>query len=213
VWDGIGALVKRHLRLSKLFSDRIKVQGGKIDTPKHCYEQTQLHFNGADWINSHTTYKVTRIIPLYAETVDFDRPSAFYDFDSCTGIRSARGYMALYGDVVLQRQFDCWCHGCMAAMGSGDGMSTGEKDSTYPVTGCIDKEAIYESRSVGRSDAAGIRNRRKKAQDDGSRLAFASHLQPGQLVAVQNTGLEDQEDQFWIGEVADARELGAAGPE
>ena len=101
----------------------------------------------------------------------------------------------------------------MAAMGSGDGMSTGEKDSTYPVTGCIDKEAIYESRSVGRSDAAGIRNRRKKAQDDGNKLAFASHLKPGQLVAVQNTGLEDQEDQFWIGEVADARELGAAGPE
>ena len=36
----------------------------------------------------------------------------------------------------------------------------------------------------------------------------------GDLIAVQNTGLEDQEDQFWIGKVEDARDFkGAAGPD
>ena len=120
--------------------------------------------------------------------------------------------MALHTDTVLQRPFDCWCPGCMAALGSGEGMDSGGKDGTYIVPGCTDAEAVYEARSVGRSDQAGIANRKVAARQR-SRGIMKTGLKPGDLIAVQNTGWEDQDDNYWIAEVVEAREFtGASGP-
>lgn len=80
------------------------------------------------------------------------------------------------------------------------------------MVGCTDAEAIYEARSVGRADQAGIANR-KAAAKKRAKCIMAKGIKPGDLIAVQNTGWEDQEDNYWIGMAVDARELtGAAGP-
>lgn len=180
---------------------------------RHCFEQIKLHFGSTEWQEKHEKFKVTKIIPFYATTADIGRPVHAHEYDRCIDIRKSRGYMALQAGVVLQRPFDCWCHACMAAMGSGKGtMDSGHEDLSYRVEGCNDVEARYEVRQVNRCDARGVAVRREKAQTDGN--AHAAKLKIGDWVGVENNGGIDTRDRYWIGKVVSARSINrrAKGP-
>lgn len=69
-----------------------------------------------------------------------------------------------------------------------------------------------------RRNEAGLKARMHAAREHAAQIVSGKacgKLRPGDLVAIQNHGWEDQDDQYWIGELVDAREFlkGAAGPE
>ena len=105
--------------------------------------------------------------------------------------------MAIGPDIVLQREWDCWCRACFKVRGPG----LGPMDSNYQCGECERKEPWFEC-SVGRKDTRGVAAKRRDAQDAGAKLA--KELRVGDVVVVQ-----DREDQSWdipfmLGKVCDA---------
>ena len=103
--------------------------------------------------------------------------------------------MALDGNRVLQRWFDCWCPACRKAQGPGQGM-----DSNYKVVECETKEPWWEY-TVQQLGARGIGRTRKVAQDQGR--AMAEKLKPGEFIAVQDREDGNHTVPFMIGVTLD----------
>ena len=115
------------------------------------------------------------------------------------GMKQTFLFMPIREEVTLQRKYACWCPACLQAWAPGEG----SMDTLYRCKDCVSTNLIWKETAIGRTDAAGISNQRKRSQNKARELTkqlqshFARSNQPV-WVAVQNRG-EDNSDQFWIG--------------
>lgn len=116
----------------------------------------------------------------------------------CAGIRDSRCFVAIAPAVIAMRPWDCWCFACRRAERRNVGM-----DSFCCVSHCEQRATTpFVEMSVRRLDAAGIAANRYKSQEIGH--GIVSTLRIGDIIAAQNTGHEDYDDQYWIGVVLDS---------
>ena len=199
-WDGFGGMLKRVMR-------RAIIDGGVVmRNGKDVYEFLVKRFCTEEWTRSHSDYTINQIVVQYAEQAEMNdaRPKHEKDYEAIHGIQKSFGYMGLREDIVLQREWDCWCRGCFKAAGIvGD--KEDNLDSNYQCKNCVlgKKQKWFES-SVGRSDAAGVAAARGVRQAEGKETALK--LKAGDFVVVQ-----DREDQSWtvpfmIGQICDTGE-------
>ena len=109
------------------------------------------------------------------------------------GMKKSYLYIALGEGVVGMRTFACWCHGCMHAIGRGEG----SLDSSLKCAACVSSHFQWQERSCARTDANGVANARARAQTHARKLAvqLVERLKSTSRVAVQNRGVDD-EDQY-----------------
>jgi len=119
-------------------------------------------------------------------------------YDSIKGIRDSWCFMSFDSAVIGMRPWDCWCSACCNAEGKYHGM-----DSYGKVIQCKNRSTTdFEEMSVRRIDSVGVRKNMEDAQKEGR--VIAEKLKIGDLVAVQNRGHQDYDDQYWVGVVVDS---------
>ena len=169
-----------------------------------CFEAVAAHlrsrFCTEGWQEQHgldSKYTINKVSIFDADSSAINRNESEV-YASVEGIRKSFGYMALDGERVLQRWFDCWCPQCMAA----DGPGKGSMNSNYQVIGCTCSEPWWEH-SVALQGTLGVAALKKKAQKRGRELA--SQLKPGTFVAVEDRGTRGGSNvPFLIGVTLDA---------
>ena len=127
------------------------------------------------------------------------RPAVDYEFESIFGIQKSFGYTALRTNVVLQREWDCWCPACFDAL-SGPGRAK-QIANNYQVAECRTQERWFEC-CVQRQDARGVYARRQEAQEAGRELV--PQLQAGQWAAGQHPTKQDLEFPFELYKLLDS---------
>ena len=130
---------------------------------------------------------------------EIERPSVDYEHESVFGIQKSFGYTAIRDDIVLQREWDCWCKACFDAL-SGPGFDR-LLENNYQVATCVKKEE-YSECCVQRKDARGVHARRKEAQEAGRKMV--PQLQVGRWGAAQDRLNQNHTFPFLICKFMDA---------
>lgn len=63
---------------------------------------------------------MNEVVIHYAGPDEIVRPRFEETFVSIYGMRKSFGFMAIRNDIVIQREFDCWCPECMQVRMAGD---------------------------------------------------------------------------------------------
>lgn len=206
VWDGLGALAKRTVR-QDIIDDRpghktILTRSGVIATEAEVAEHLRARFQTQAWVDAHLHKTVNEIVVTYSDSTDIQsaRPAVEPKYATLEGMKKTFLFMALREDVVGQRAFGCWCSACMRAIGPGHGTM----DTLLRCHGCSSPQLEWRERTVEREDAAGVANARRatrahaRSLRDQLKTAMQRECQHGIWVAVQNRGVEEDKDQYWI---------------
>lgn len=218
VWDGIGGILKNHLRQVNIrflawdphSTDKpnpILADGGRILTAKHVYQQLDGHFGSDKWReNAELKSKaITRFVFHWADEKDIARHPNPPTYERIDGITRSYQYMMLKNGEVLTRRHSCWCLHCLrCAMAGPDALTT-----SYEVEGCargVADKALYEytNSNCRIKDGPGVGVADKRARDRGHELA--THLEPGggQWVLVEAYDEDEDGDVLWLAKTVPA---------
>ena len=133
------------------------------------------------------------MVAHYTGTNEIIRPQPGYTYDSMPGMKKTFLFMPVREGVTLIRRYACWCIPCMQSWAPGEGTM----DTNGVCHTCESSEQLpWEERSIGRTDAAGVSNARKRSLNKARELTkqLRTHFEKSNLpiwVAVQNRGEAD----------------------
>ena len=90
------------------------------------------------------------------ETNEIERPRVDHTYDRMPGIKKTFLFMPIREGVTIMRALACWCSPCMQAWAPGEGTM----DSNYVCHECESPQLPWKEMAIGRTDAAGISNKR-----------------------------------------------------
>ena len=187
-WDGFGGLLKRVMRRDTIDGNVVILD--YVEAAQHLRRK----FCTAGWQQKHgldSRYTINKVSIFDAHSKGINRKEHEV-YESVVGIQKSFGYMALGGERVLQRWFDCWCCKCLLVASPG----VPPMDSNYQVPACECGEPWWEH-SVALLGARGIMAQKKQAQSRGRELA--RKLKPNSFIAVQDRQGQGHTVPFLIG--------------
>lgn len=177
----------------------ILTSDGHILSPQQVAEHLKRRFETEEFQAAAVNKTIKKVVVLYSPTAEIVRPQPDHTYDSMPGMKKTFLFMPVREGVTLQRSFACWCNACMHAWAPGEG----SMDSNYACKGCCSPDLKWRETSIGRTDAAGVSNARRRSLGKARELTKQLQAHFGRSsepiwVAVQNRG-EDDPDQYWIG--------------
>lgn len=213
-WDGFGAVVKQRTS-NDIKNGTFVSTSGKHLSSIDVAENLERNFCSQKYEEAHRGHKINRVVVHHLDVSEIQRPAVEPKFGTLQGSTTRYAFVPLRPGVVGSRHVAGCCAACMRAYRPGLGMT-----ANLEVTGCTCRDSYAQAGiatccrwteiEIQRTDAAGVANRRKAAQDLGHKLAHK--LSVGMIIAVQareRWGSEDAQyrsGHFWLARVVSAGE-------